>query len=254
MSKTKDRDQRMNSRGKCKIAMIQSMSTPLKSIFVSFMLTFLLILFLWRYRFWPKVIIFDHASGGDSKKYPFIKLEFEFAKFGRILVMKMHQKLSHFGELNDCFSIPEVWLRPDTVATPWHIIKTTVVDFKSHIKSLMDQIWLTEISWNRYFEVFSVPYCIPVGFWALNTNFQMWKRPWNREIAFSRSLGHLDGSLKIALPKTEDFPKKWLLDKIKCKFVTLHNERFCYIVGYQISIKSTPVLSWLDLMLKKNCN
>ena len=125
----------------------------------------------------------------------------------------MHQKLSHFGQLNDCFSIPEVWLRPDTVATPWHIIKPTVVDFKSHIKSLIGQIWLTEISWNRYFEVFSVPYCIPVGFWALNTNFQMWKRPWNREIAFSRSLGHLDGSLKIALPRTEDFPKKWFLNK-----------------------------------------
>ena len=164
--------------------------------------------YVWRYGFWPKVIIFGHASWGDSKKYPFIKLEFQFANFGRILVMKMHQKLSHFGQLNDCFSIPEVWLRPDTVATPWHIIKTTVVDFKSQIKSLIGQIWLTEISWNRYFEVFSVPYCIPVGFWALNTNFQMWKRPWNREIAFSRSLGHLDGSLKIALPKTEDFPKK----------------------------------------------
>ena len=41
----------MNSRGKCKIAMIQSMCTPLKSILVSFKLTFLLILFLWRYRF-----------------------------------------------------------------------------------------------------------------------------------------------------------------------------------------------------------
>ena len=150
---------------------------------------------------------------GDFKKYPFIQLEFQFANFGRILVMKMHQKLSHFGQLNDCFSIPEVWLRPDTVATTWHIIKTTVVDFKSHIKSLIGQIWLTEISWNRYFEVFSVPYCIPVGFWALATNFQMWKRPWNREIAFSRSLEHLDGSLKIALPKTEDFPKKWFLNK-----------------------------------------